>query len=123
MRDTIDLNEVIVTGYSRSSKATFTGAASVVAGATFGRRSDASFTRSLEGVATGMQYDNATGSPAIWGSLSVRGIGTLSSSSAPLYVVDGVPVNADLIFPVPVTEINSGFGVAQNPSWASSRPK
>lgn len=96
-RDTIDLNEIVVTGYSRSSRATFTGAASVVAGATFGRRSDASFARSLEGAATGVQYNNATGSPGVWGCMSVRGIGTLSSSSAPLYVVDGIPVNADAV--------------------------
>lgn len=38
------------------------------------------------------------------------------------FSIDNVRLG-DLIFPVPVTEINSGFGVAQNPSWSASRPK
>lgn len=29
----------------------------------------------------------------------------------------------DLVFPIPANEINAGFGVTQNPTWNSSRPK
>ena len=29
----------------------------------------------------------------------------------------------DLVFPVPANEVNSGFGVVQNPNWSSSKPK
>lgn len=29
----------------------------------------------------------------------------------------------DLVFPIPANEVNSGFGVVQNPNWSSSKPK
>lgn len=29
----------------------------------------------------------------------------------------------DLVFPIPANEINSGFGVVQNPNWSSTMPK
>lgn len=28
----------------------------------------------------------------------------------------------DLVFPIPANEVNSGFGVVQNPNWSSSKP-
>ena len=91
------LNEVIVTGYGVQQRAAFTGAASVVSGETVDRKSDTNFVKSLEGSVTGLQYDNVSNSPGMFGSVSIRGIGTINSSSQPLYVIDGVPVNAEVI--------------------------
>lgn len=89
------LDEVVVTGYGSTRKAAFTGAASVVDGDVVDRKSDVNFVKSLEGSVTGFQYNNSTGMPGQWGSVYVRGMGSLSSSSQPLYVIDGVPVNSD----------------------------
>lgn len=89
------LDEVVVTGYGMTKKSAFTGAASVVSGEEIEKRTDVNFVKGLEGVVTGFQYNNSTSMPGAWGSVTVRGIGTLSSSSQPLYVVDGVPVDAD----------------------------
>lgn len=89
------LDEVVVTGYGSTRKAAFTGAASVVDGDVVDRKSDVNFVKSLEGSVTGFQYNNSTSSPGQWGSVYVRGMGSLSSSSQPLYVIDGVPVNSD----------------------------
>lgn len=89
------LDEVVVTGYGTTRRAAFTGAASVVDGDVVDRKSDANFVKSLEGTVTGFQYNNSTSSPGTWGSVYVRGMGSLSSSSQPLYVIDGVPVNSD----------------------------
>lgn len=91
------LNEVIVTGYGVQQRAAFTGAASVVTGETVDRKSDMNFVKSLEGSITGLQYDNVSNSPGMFGSVSIRGVGTINSSSQPLYVIDGVPVNAEVI--------------------------
>ncbi|MDE5723788.1 MAG: TonB-dependent receptor plug domain-containing protein, partial [Paramuribaculum sp.] len=93
--DELMLDEVVVTGYGATRKAAFTGAASVVDGDVVDRKSDANFVKSLEGTVTGFQYNNSTSSPGQWGSVYVRGMGSLSSSSQPLYVIDGVPVNSD----------------------------
>ena len=89
------LDEVVVTGYGSTRKAAFTGAASVVDGDVVDRKSDVNFVKSLEGSVTGFQYNNSTSAPGQWGSVYVRGMGSLSSSSQPLYVIDGVPVNSD----------------------------
>ncbi|MCM1441814.1 MAG: TonB-dependent receptor plug domain-containing protein, partial [Roseburia sp.] len=89
------LDEVVVTGYGSTRKAAFTGAASVVDGDVVDRKSDVNFVKSLEGTVTGFQYNNSTSAPGQWGSVYVRGMSSLSSSSQPLYVIDGVPVNSD----------------------------
>lgn len=89
------LDEVVVTGYGSTRKAAFTGAASVVDGDVVDRKSDVNFVKSLEGQVTGFQYNNSTSAPGQWGSVYVRGMSSLSSSSQPLYVIDGVPVTSD----------------------------
>lgn len=92
---TNNLNEVVVVGYGTTTRAAFTGAAAVVDGDVVDRKNDANFVKSLEGNVTGIQYNNSTSMPGQYGSIYVRGMGSLSSSSQPLYVIDGMPVNSD----------------------------
>lgn len=89
------LSEVVVTGYGSIKKGAFTGAASVVDGEVVDKKSEVNFVKSLEGSVTGFQYNNSTSMPGEWGSVYIRGLGTLSSNSQPLYVIDGIPVNSD----------------------------
>ncbi|MBD5265675.1 MAG: TonB-dependent receptor [Bacteroides sp.] len=89
------LSEVVVTGYGVQRKAAFTGAASVLDGDVIEKKSDVNFVKSLEGSVTGFQYNNSTSAPGLFGTVYVRGMSSLSSSSQPLYVVDGMPVNSD----------------------------
>ena len=95
MENANTLDEVVVTGYGVQRKAAFTGAASVLDGEVIDKKSDVNFVKALEGSVTGFQYNNSTSSPGTFGSVYVRGRGSLSSSSQPLYVIDGVPVNSD----------------------------
>ena len=95
MENANTLSEVVVTGYGVQKKAAFTGAASVLDGDAIEKKSDVNFVKALEGSITGFQYNNSTSSPGTFGTVYVRGMGSLSSSSQPLYVVDGVPVNSD----------------------------
>lgn len=94
LQEASTLDEVVVTGYGTVSKQAFTGASSSVNGATIEKKSDVNFVKGLEGNVTGFQYNNSTSSPGTWGSVYVRGLGSLSSNSQPLYVVDGVPVDS-----------------------------
>lgn len=89
------LDEVVVTGYGVQNRASFTGSAGVVSGKNIEKKTDVNFVKALEGSVTGFQYNNSASGPGLWGSVYVRGMGSLSSSSAPLYVIDGVPVNSD----------------------------
>ena len=88
------LNEVVVTGYGTVSKKAFTGALSSVSGAIIDKKADVNFVKGLEGNITGFTYNNSTSSPGTYGSVTIRGLGTLSSGSTPLYVVDGVPIES-----------------------------
>lgn len=92
--DANQLDEVVVTGYGSTRKAAFTGAASVVGPETIEKNSDFNFVKSLEGAVTGFTRNTSTSMPGQWSSVFVRGMGSLSSSSQPLYVVDGIPVNS-----------------------------
>jgi len=87
------LDEVIVTGYGSTRRAAFTGAASIVEGDVLDRKPDVNFVKSLEGQVPGFQYNNSTSMPGQWGAVYVRGRGSLSSATSPLYVIDGMPVN------------------------------
>ncbi|MDE6049187.1 MAG: SusC/RagA family TonB-linked outer membrane protein, partial [Paramuribaculum sp.] len=110
------IDEVVVTGYGSTKKAAFTGAASVVNGDVVDRKSDVNFVKSLEGQVTGFQYNSGTSSPGTWSSVYIRGMGSLSSSSYPLYVIDGIPVNSD--FDAMDSDSNNSFDpmAAYNPS-------
>lgn len=88
------LQEVVVTGYGTVSKKAFTGASASVNGKEIEKKADVNFVKGLEGNVTGFTYNNSTASPGTWGSVTVRGLGTLSSGSSPLYVIDGVPVSS-----------------------------
>lgn len=92
---TNNLDELVVVGYGTTTRAAFTGAASVMDGDIAERKNDANFVKSLEGNVTGIQYNNSTSMPGQYGSIYIRGMGSLSSSSQPLYVIDGMPVNSD----------------------------
>lgn len=92
---TNNLDELVVVGYGTTTRAAFTGAASVMDGDIVEKKNDANFVKSLEGNVTGIQYNNSTSMPGQYGTIYVRGMGSLSSSSQPLYVIDGMPVNSD----------------------------
>ena len=95
MENANTLDEVVVTGYGVQRKAAFTGAASVLDGEVIDKKSDVNFVKALEGSVTGFQYNNSTSSPGTFGSVYIRGRSSISASSQPLYVIDGVPVNSD----------------------------
>ena len=93
--DTEVLDEVVVTGYGVQRKASFTGAAAVVGKHVLAKKTDANFVKALEGAVPGIQMNNSTSMPGIWGSIYVRGRGSLNSGTQPLYVIDGMPVDSD----------------------------
>lgn len=89
------LDEVVVTGYGVQRKASFTGAASILGEDAIAKKSDANFVKVLEGAVPGVQMNNSTSMPGVWGSVYIRGRASLNSGTQPLYVIDGMPVNSD----------------------------
>lgn len=93
--DTEMLDEVVVTGYGVQRKASFTGAASIVGKDVLAKKNDANFVKALEGSVPGIQMNNSSSMPGVWGSIYVRGRGSLNSGTQPLYVIDGMPIDSD----------------------------
>lgn len=94
--DTEQLEETIVVAFGTSTKEAFTGSATVVRSSDIAKVQASEPTRALEGLVAGVQMTTSTGSLGAAPSIIIRGIGTMNASSAPLYVVDGIPYTGDL---------------------------
>ncbi|NEM96705.1 SusC/RagA family TonB-linked outer membrane protein [Pontibacter burrus] len=91
------LSEVVVqVPYGTVAKTAFTGAEATVSSKTIERQQVTSVTKVLEGLVPGIQTTNGGGGPGSNADIRVRGIGSIYSSSAPLYVVDGIPFSGTL---------------------------
>lgn len=91
-----ELDEVMVVAYGTAKKSSFTGSASVVSGKEVEKLQTSNITKSLEGTVAGLQTTSSSGQPGASAQIFVRGIGSISASQNPLYVVDGVPYEGSL---------------------------
>lgn len=90
------IDEVIVTAYGKSTKSTFTGAATAINAEAIERRPLTSITKALDGAAPGVVSTLGSGQPGANAGVRIRGFGSINASADPLYVVDGVPFKGDL---------------------------
>jgi len=94
------LNEVVVTGYGTAKKKDLTGAIVQVKASRFENENPRSMQDLLRGNAAGLDVGFDPSTKGQSGSLQIRGKGTLTASSQPLLVVDGV------IYPGALSDIN-----------------
>ncbi|HQZ25167.1 MAG TPA: von Willebrand factor type A domain-containing protein [Flavobacterium sp.] len=100
------LNEVVVVGYGMSKKKNRTKEVMSVASVGSGLASNLnnsnnsySINQALQGKVAGVQITNnsgylSQGSPGASPTIAIRGSASISKSNDPLYIIDGVPVNA-----------------------------
>ncbi len=91
---TEQLDEIVVTGYGNVKKSSYTGSASVLNTDKHKDLPVISMTQMMEANMPGVRLINSNGSPGSNTSIRVRGYGSLSASNAPLFVLDGVPVES-----------------------------
>ncbi len=80
--DINQLSEVVVVGYGTQKKRNFTSSITAI-------ESKLSFSNTLQGRVAGVSLE--AGAPGSIDKISIRGVSSVSSSSDPLYVVNGVP--------------------------------
>jgi len=85
------LDEVIVTAYGTQKKESLTGSITEIKSEEFGKVASGNAVTGLTGKVAGVQVFSNSGQPGEEPIVRFRGIGSLNGSSAPLYVVDGVP--------------------------------
>ncbi len=94
--DTQAIEDVIVVAYGTAKKEAFTGSAGVIKSSELEDRQASNVTQSLSGRVAGLQVASANGQPGSSASLRIRGIGSFSAASEPLFVVDGSPYDGNL---------------------------
>ncbi len=91
------LDETIVVAYGTATRSSFTGSASMVGAEAIEARTVTNVTSALAGTAPGVQVISSSGDPASSGAtIRIRGIGSMSASNAPLYIVDGMPYDGSI---------------------------
>ena len=88
------LEQVVVVGYGTQKKADLTGSVSIVNAEELKRVSNSNISTMLEGKVAGVQI-TSDGQPGADPSVRIRGIGSFGST-APLYVIDGVPMGTTI---------------------------
>jgi TonB-dependent starch-binding outer membrane protein SusC len=88
------LTEVFVTGYNTKSKRSSAGSATSVTIDDIRTQPIASFDQLLQGQAPGINVVTGSGQPGRAADVTIRGRGSISGSTQPLYIIDGIEINA-----------------------------
>ena len=94
--DGLSLDDVVIVAYGTAKKSAFTGSASVIKADKIEQRQVSNVTNALSGTIAGVQTLKSNGQPGTSSTVRIRGIGSLSASNTPLYVVDGIPFDGDI---------------------------
>ena len=89
-----ELDEVVVIGYGTVRKKDLTGAVDLVTEKNFAKGSVVSPQQLIRGKVAGVSIVSNSGAPGDDSNVLIRGIGSLNLNSNPLYVVDGIPLDA-----------------------------
>ena len=90
------LEETIVVAYGTTTRSSFTGSASTVNNERLEERVVSNVTNALAGQMSGVQVISSDNKPGSDAAVRIRGIGSMSASNTPLYVVDGMPYDGNI---------------------------
>ncbi|MCL2098284.1 MAG: TonB-dependent receptor [Bacteroidales bacterium] len=88
----VQLDELVVIGYGVQKKSHLTGAISKFQDERLNDIPVSTVEQALQGKIAGVSVQNTTSEAGVAPQVRVRGMGSISASSAPLIVVDGIPV-------------------------------
>ncbi len=87
------LQEIVVLGYSTKSRSEVTGSAVQIGTEKLSQLPLASVDQALQGNVAGLQLNGSSGTPGSVQNILIRGRSSITASTDPLFVIDGVPVN------------------------------
>jgi TonB-dependent starch-binding outer membrane protein SusC len=94
LKEDKNLQEVVVVGYGVQKKRTLTGVQAQIKAEDFKNTPIISFEQAIRGRASGVHVTQSSGTPGSSIAVTIRGIGSLSASTQPQYVIDGILANA-----------------------------
>ncbi len=99
----INLEDIVVIGYGTQRRTEASTATSTVTASQIENTPVASADAALQGKAPGVEVVQNAGNPGNGISVRVRGSASITASSQPLYIVDGVPLISD-----PISQLDAG---------------
>ena len=114
MEDTQVMDEVVVVGYGTMKKRDLSGSVSQIKSEDLMAGASVGVAQSLSGKIAGVDVKESDGAPGSGVSITVRGANSFTTSSQPLYIVDGIPFGTDPNG-LPASGANEGQNQSQNP--------
>lgn len=90
----IDIEEVVAVGYGTVKRKDLTGSVASVNMNDIKQLNPVSINQALQGKVAGVIVNQADGAPGAGISIQIRGANSFSTTTEPLYVIDGVPFNS-----------------------------
>ena len=87
---TSSIQEVVVVAYGTQKKTNVTGSIATVKAVDIEDKPFSSVDKTLQGAVAGLLSSSASGAPGSATDILIRGIGSITASSSPLWVIDGV---------------------------------
>lgn len=87
------LDETIVVAYGTRKKGTIAGSVATVKSKAIENVPVASFDQALQGKAPGLTVLSNSGEPSASASFVIRGVNSINSGTAPLFILDGMPIS------------------------------
>jgi TonB-linked SusC/RagA family outer membrane protein len=91
-----NLGEIVVVGYGTQKSTAITSAIAKIKAEDLDERPTSRLDHAMAGKLAGVRVQEVSGSPGKGLSVRVRGVNSINNSNAPLYVVDGFPINSGL---------------------------
>jgi len=92
LEESFGIDEVVAIGYGTQKKRDIIGSVSSLSSDDIKKSAPISIESTLQGMAAGVQVNSGVGVPGSPQQIKVRGIGSISSGTDPLWIVDGIPV-------------------------------
>ena len=109
------MDEVVVVGYGTMKKRDLSGSMTQIKGDDLMRGGTTDVAKGMQGKIAGVQVQQTDGSPGAGMSITVRGANSFTTSSEPLYIVDGIPYNNDNPSQIPSSSANENTNQKSNP--------
>ncbi|WP_294822266.1 TonB-dependent receptor plug domain-containing protein [uncultured Flavobacterium sp.] len=93
--DSSALEEVVVEAYRSTSRKMSNAAVTTITSGTIEGRPNAAFLQTLQGQVPGLNITTGSGQPGANSTVVLRGYGSITGKVEPLFIIDGVPLNAD----------------------------
>lgn len=97
--DLVQLSEVVVIGYGSMERKDLTGAVSSLKEGDFNMGVVTTPEQLIQGRVAGVQITNNSGEPGAGATVRIRGVNSFRTNQNPLYVVDGVPLDMQVLTP------------------------